>query len=75
MELVIRPALFFYAIPVTGVGVGTAIITATTEDGSYKATCTVTVKKAGTVPSGGDGGGESFPILWAIPSYFEQFSE
>ncbi|HWP96658.1 MAG TPA: ice-binding family protein [Syntrophomonadaceae bacterium] len=33
---------------------------------------TVEIKQAGT-PTGEDGGGESFPIFSAAPSYFEQF--
>ncbi|WNX84407.1 leucine-rich repeat protein [Agathobaculum sp. NTUH-O15-33] len=42
---------------VTAVSSGTATITATTEDGSYEAACTVTVE---TVSSGGGGGSSYF---------------
>lgn len=41
---------------VTGVAAGTATITATTENGGFAATCTVTVSRR---PSGGGGGGSS----------------
>ena len=41
---------------VTGVAAGTATITATTENGGFAATCTVTVSRR---PSGGGGGGST----------------
>ena len=44
---------------VTAVSSGTATITATTEDGSYEAACTVTVETVSS-GSGGGGGGSSY---------------
>ena len=44
---------------VTGVKAGTAIITVTTEDGNFKAQCTVTVTNPSSGGSGGSGGGSS----------------
>ncbi|HWP95570.1 MAG TPA: hypothetical protein VN426_01850 [Syntrophomonadaceae bacterium] len=69
--------------PNTGVSIdaGIVTVTASAESGNYIVTaisgnaiggCSVAVKE-GTTPSGEGGGGESFPILSAIPSYFEQF--
>jgi outer membrane protein assembly factor BamB len=58
---------------ITGVSAGSAAITVTTADGSFTATCAVTVSgQSGSAPSGANGGTESFPLVNAPPSYFEK---